>query len=216
MARTCAYAILLLLVALSIPAAAVAAPPEHDPQIIVPAPAAETEFLVLIKQPSAPTKVPVGRYTGDTAIERAEWHKRWIPKVARWAKDAEGLTAYRYNRQLGRMRASYKNARQIIRAYERALRKQERLEAWVDEQAPAPVYSGGDWAIPTSIVMCESGGDYGAQNPSGAFGAYQLLPSHFDPGGACADLSTDPAGQDECAARLWNGGAGAGNWSQCL
>jgi hypothetical protein len=36
----------------------------------------------------------------------------------------------------------------------------------------------GDWAIPSSIVMCESGGNFGAVNPSsGAGGAYQILPS---------------------------------------
>ncbi len=36
----------------------------------------------------------------------------------------------------------------------------------------------GDWAIPQAIVMCESGGNFGAVNPSsGAGGAYQILPS---------------------------------------
>ena len=36
---------------------------------------------------------------------------------------------------------------------------------------------GGPYSIPTYIVMCESGGDYGALNPSsGAGGAYQILP----------------------------------------
>ena len=39
----------------------------------------------------------------------------------------------------------------------------------------------GDWAIPESIVMCESGGNFEAVNPtSGAGGAYQILPSTWD------------------------------------
>ncbi len=37
---------------------------------------------------------------------------------------------------------------------------------------------GGPYSIPTYIVMCESGGNYGAVNASsGAGGAYQILPS---------------------------------------
>ena len=40
----------------------------------------------------------------------------------------------------------------------------------------------GDWAIPQAIVMCESGGNFGAVNPSsGAGGAYQILPSTWQP-----------------------------------
>ena len=42
----------------------------------------------------------------------------------------------------------------------------------------APVSTGGGYAIPREIVMCESGGDYNAVNPSsGAYGAYQIMPS---------------------------------------
>lgn len=74
--------------------------------------------------------------------------------------------------------------------------------------------SGGCGAIPGYIVQRESGGDPGAVNStSGAFGCYQLLPSHFSAGGACDDLGRDQAGQDACAGRLWNGGAGSSNWA---
>jgi Transglycosylase-like domain len=59
----------------------------------------------------------------------------------------------------------------------------------------------GGWAIDPAIVMCESGGDYGAVNPSsGARGAYQILPSTH--ASICPDLGWDPAGQDQCAARI--------------
>ena len=61
-------------------------------------------------------------------------------------------------------------------------------------------YSGGGYAIPDYIVQCESGGDYSAQNPSGAYGAYQIMPGTAAAYGC--DLST-PAGQDSCAAEIY-------------
>jgi peptidoglycan hydrolase CwlO-like protein len=73
----------------------------------------------------------------------------------------------------------------------------------------------GDFAIPQSIVMCESGGNYGAVNPtSGAGGAYQMLPSTYKGlGGKYAAPNLAPKSeQDRLAAKLWNGGNGAGNW----
>src|SRR5262249_7904139 len=39
----------------------------------------------------------------------------------------------------------------------------------------------GNYVIPAAIVQCESGGNYGAVNPSsGAGGAYQILPSTWE------------------------------------
>jgi septal ring factor EnvC (AmiA/AmiB activator) len=73
----------------------------------------------------------------------------------------------------------------------------------------------GDFAIPQSIVMCESGGNYGAVNPtSGAGGAYQMLPSTYQGlGGKYGSPNTAPKWeQDRLAAKLWAGGRGAGNW----
>ncbi len=73
----------------------------------------------------------------------------------------------------------------------------------------------GDFAIPQSIVMCESGGNYGAVNPnSGAGGAYQFLPSTYQGLGGKYGLPQDApkSEQDQLAAKLWAGGRGAGNW----
>jgi predicted nucleic acid-binding Zn-ribbon protein len=73
----------------------------------------------------------------------------------------------------------------------------------------------GDFAIPQSVVMCESGGNYGAVNPSsGAGGAYQMLPSTYKGlGGQYAAPQLAPKSeQDRLAAKLWAGGRGAGNW----
>jgi hypothetical protein len=84
----------------------------------------------------------------------------------------------------------------------------------LQSQASAPSGGGACNAIPGYIVQRESGGNPAAVNSSsGAFGCYQLMPEHFAGGGACADLSRDQAGQDKCAARLWDGGRGSGNWA---
>jgi hypothetical protein len=74
----------------------------------------------------------------------------------------------------------------------------------------APASSGGGYAIPSDIVRCESGGNYGAVNPSsGAYGAYQILPSTAAAHGC--DLSTS-GGQDACAGKIM-ATEGRGAWS---
>lgn len=97
------------------------------------------------------------------------------------------------------------------------IREQEAAEAVLATQtvptpteAAAPTTSSGGYAIPEYIVQCESGGDYNAVNPtSGAYGAYQVLPSTASAYGC--DLST-PAGQDACAAEIY-AAEGASPWS---
>jgi len=76
-----------------------------------------------------------------------------------------------------------------------------------------PQASSG-WAIPEYIVMCESGGNYSAENPtSTASGAYQIIDGTWDGYGGYSHASdAPPSVQDAKAAEIWNGGAGAGNW----
>jgi septal ring factor EnvC (AmiA/AmiB activator) len=64
---------------------------------------------------------------------------------------------------------------------------------------------GGPYAIPTYIVMCESGGDYSAVNPSsGAGGAYQILPSTWELyGGQGEPQNASKAEQDRIAGEIW-------------
>jgi hypothetical protein len=71
----------------------------------------------------------------------------------------------------------------------------------------------GDWAIPQAIVMCESGGNFGAVNPSsGAGGAYQILPSTWRLyGGQGSPQGASPQEQSRIAARIW-ADSGAGAW----
>lgn len=64
--------------------------------------------------------------------------------------------------------------------------------------------SHGWFAIPCYIVQCESKFDWGAYNPSGAMGAYQLL--------GWVSRGASREAQHRMAAKLWSGGAGASHW----
>ena len=72
-------------------------------------------------------------------------------------------------------------------------------EAQVDEQL------GGPYSIPTYIVMCESGGNYAAVNPSsGAGGAYQIMPATWEAyGGTGLPNEASKAEQDRIAALIY-------------
>ena len=63
----------------------------------------------------------------------------------------------------------------------------------------------GNWAIPEAIVMCESGGNFNAVNPSsGAGGAYQILPSTWRLyGGSGAPQDASASEQSRIAAQIW-------------
>lgn len=73
--------------------------------------------------------------------------------------------------------------------------------------------SFGHSAIPCYIVICESGGDWTAANPSGAVGRYEFLGKNIV---WPVRTEADKAAHDRLASRLWAGGSGASNWSQCL
>lgn len=82
----------------------------------------------------------------------------------------------------------------------------QRLERISERQARQEVGEWfGDWAIPGSIVSCESGGNWDAVNPSsGAGGAYQILPSTWELyGGEGLPEDASPAEQSAIAAQIW-------------
>jgi SWI/SNF-related matrix-associated actin-dependent regulator 1 of chromatin subfamily A len=94
----------------------------------------------------------------------------------------------------------------------RAAQQQEASAAAAQDEV-ADWVQNGDWAIPEGIVMCESGGNYNAVNPSsGAGGAYQILPSTWDLyGGSGKPQDASPAEQDEIASQIW-ADSGGGAW----
>ena len=83
----------------------------------------------------------------------------------------------------------------------------EAARAASEAEAEAEVgrWLGGPYSIPTYIVMCESGGDYSAVNPSsGAGGAYQILPSTWELyDGQGEPQNASKAEQDRIAAEIW-------------
>jgi len=85
----------------------------------------------------------------------------------------------------------------------RAAEAREASEAEAEEEVGR--WLGGPYSIPTYIVMCESGGNYSALNPSsGAGGAYQILPSTWELYGGQGEPQNAPkAEQDRIAAEIW-------------
>ncbi len=97
------------------------------------------------------------------------------------------------------------------------------IDTWVEELEAARAASraeaeeevgrwlGGPYSIPTYIVMCESGGNYSALNPSsGAGGAYQIIPSTWDLYGGQGEPQNAPkAEQDRIAAEIWTDSGGS-------
>lgn len=83
------------------------------------------------------------------------------------------------------------------------------------EQAQQTVgkWLGGPYSIPSTIVMCESGGNYGAVNgSSGAGGAYQILPSTWGLyGGKGSPQNASKQEQDQVAGQIWSD-SGPGAW----
>jgi septal ring factor EnvC (AmiA/AmiB activator) len=73
--------------------------------------------------------------------------------------------------------------------------------------------AGGGWAIPYSVVNCESGGQDLTPNSAGASGYYQFMPGTWnDYGGYSQAYQAPKSLQDQRAAQVWNGGAGSSNW----
>ncbi len=91
---------------------------------------------------------------------------------------------------------------------------EQELAAQQQASSGTPAYLGGPYAIPTYIVMCESGGNYHALNESsGAGGAYQILPSTWRAyGGQGAPQDAPKAEQDRIAAEIWRD-SGPSAWS---
>ena len=88
------------------------------------------------------------------------------------------------------------------------------LQRQLSSQELGALFGNGHWAIPEYIVMCESGGNYHAVNPSsGAGGAYQIMPATWHAhGGQGLPQNAPPAEQDRIAAEIW-ADSGPGAWT---
>ena len=150
----------------------------------------------------------------EAAQQRAEDFNEQIAaardQIAAVRADAEAqasrLAALRDQRE-----AAIESLQSQIGAWTDKVQKLERISA---TQAQSEVSDWlGDWAIPESIVVCESGGNFEAVNPSsGAGGAYQILPSTWELyGGEGNPEDASPAEQSEIAAQIW-ADSGAAAW----
>lgn len=149
----------------------------------------------------AELKAEVDAYNERLAAARAE-----IAAVrARAESAAAELAALRAERQasLATLKAKIEEWVGEIEAAEAASRAaaEETVGRWL----------GGPYSIPTYVVMCESGGNYSALNPSsGAGGAYQILPSTWELyGGQGAPHEASKAEQDRIAAEIWADSGGS-------
>jgi peptidoglycan hydrolase CwlO-like protein len=107
--------------------------------------------------------------------------------------------------------AALDGLRSQVGAWEQQIQEAQAVSAAQAQQTVADWV--GDYAIPEAIVMCESGGNWNAVNPSsGAGGAYQILPSTWELyGGSGAPQNASPAEQSRIAAQIW-ADSGASAW----
>jgi peptidoglycan hydrolase CwlO-like protein len=122
--------------------------------------------------------------------------------------------------------AALSSARAKRASAERALTKLQRAQERAARQFTTPASTGaaasagrtaapsGGWAIPWPIVQCESGGQNVGPNSMGASGYYQFMVATWKGLGGSTPQAyqASKAEQDRLAAKLWAGGAGAGNW----
>ncbi len=115
----------------------------------------------------------------------------------------------------GEREAALANLKTSIGRWVKEVQEARAAEARAASEAEAEEevgrWLGGPYSIPTYIVMCESGGDYGAVNPSsGAGGAYQILPSTWELYGGQGEPQNAPkAEQDRIAAEIWADSGGS-------
>jgi septal ring factor EnvC (AmiA/AmiB activator) len=137
--------------------------------------------------------------------ERLSAAREEIAAVREAAQAAAGeLAAVSASRQASLSRLQGRIGSWVAEIQEaRAAEARAASEAEAEEEVGR--WLGGPYSIPTYIVMCESGGDYSAVNPSsGAGGAYQILPSTWELyGGQGEPQNASKAEQDRIAAEIW-------------
>jgi septal ring factor EnvC (AmiA/AmiB activator) len=178
--------------------------------------AAQTDYLRQIAESDSAlaTRVAaVRRAVGEQAQRVAELHERAVAYDERLGAARDEIAGVREAAQVSA--AELRSASAEREAQLNDLKGQ--IGKWADEiqaqreasaaEAEAEVgrWLGGPYSIPTYIVICESGGDYSAVNPSsGAGGAYQILPSTWELYGGRGEPQNAPkAEQDRIAAEIW-------------
>jgi len=161
---------------------------------------------------SALARVRAAREQAAAEVQRVAAARDEIARIRAAATQRAASLA----RAQAAQRASLSTLRSRMAAWEAQVRELQQAMGTPGSPAGAVQQWFDGFAIPKEIVMCESGGNYGALNPSsGAGGAYQMLPETYKGlGGKYAAPQLAPKSeQDRLAAKLWAGGQGAGNWA---
>lgn len=126
-------------------------------------------------------------------------------------REAAQATAARLASLKGAREASIATLKSDISEWVDQIQEAQLAESEAEAEEEVGRWLGGPYSIPTYIVMCESGGNYGAVNPSsGAGGAYQILPSTWELYGGQGEPQNAPkAEQDRIAAEIWADSGGS-------
>ncbi|MGN6259062.1 MAG: transglycosylase family protein [Solirubrobacterales bacterium] len=133
--------------------------------------------------------------------ERLEAARAEIAEV----REAAEASAARLQSLKGSREASLATLKGDIAEWVEEIQEARLAESEAEAEEEVGRWLGGPYAIPTYIVMCESGGNYSALNPSsGAGGAYQILPSTWELYGGKGEPQNAPkAEQDRIAGEIW-------------
>ena len=139
--------------------------------------------------------------------ERLEAAREEIAAV----REAAQAAAARLQSLRGAREAAMATLKSDISSWVEELQEARLAESEAEAEEEVGRWLGGPYSIPTYIVMCESGGNYSALNPSsGAGGAYQILPSTWELYGGQGEPQNAPkAEQDRIAAEIWADSGGS-------
>lgn len=166
--------------------------------------------MCLVAPAAAQSAVATSDATGPAADGREGYEQRYLKLRDRYVEEF-GL------RSAGRdiVRDGYLERDGDVRAATRqeVLTSTERMQLALDPaEAAAASYATATTAYattaaPTSVIQCESGGDYTAVNPAGYYGAYQFDQQTWDayaPEGyaGTSPATAPPAVQDAAAASV--------------
>jgi hypothetical protein len=171
---------------------------------------------------SARRAVTVKHRSTDTAARRG-CKKLFTVKMGERAANAiysgHGKVSEHSLEVLGYIERCQRNpaAEGFVREYDHSQARTHDVRMATARAASAsPAGGSGGWAIPSSVVQCESGGQDLGPNSAGASGYYQIIPSTWAAYGgtqyAGAAFEASAAQQAVVASRIWAGGSGASQW----